>query len=128
MMNIKAILFFLTLSLAFSTSLYADSRGHKDRDKDNDKWHKMPNKVQQTVNEHAKGGRVFEVKTENMVLMDNNKKRNTTLYLVGIKKPDGGETWVIADNDGKVVGIDQVDGGEELEEDIDNERKERQRR
>ena len=127
-MNIKAILFFLALILAFSAPLHADSKGPKDRDKDNDEWHKMPAKVQNTVAGHAVGGRVFEVKTEKMVLMEGNKKRQTTLYLVGIKKPSGGETWVITDKDGNVIDIDHLDGGSELEEDIDNERKERRRR
>ncbi|MXS76773.1 hypothetical protein ABF87_02130 [Nitrosomonas sp. JL21] len=127
-MNIKAVLFFLAIVLVFSAPLYADSRGHKDRDRDNDEWRKMPHKVQQTVAGHVAGGRVFEVKTENMVLMDNNKKTSATLYLVGIKKPDGGETWVIADKDGKVIDVDHVDGASGLEEDIDNERKERRRR
>jgi hypothetical protein len=127
-MNIRTVLFFLALILTFSIPLHAGSKERKDRDKDNDEWHKMPHKVQKTVSEHAGGGRVFEVKTEKMVLMNNTSKANTTLYLVGIKKPDGGETWVIADKDGKLIGLDHVDGGSELEEDIDNEKKERQRR
>lgn len=127
-MNFKAVLFFLALIVTFSASLQAESRGHKDRDKDNDEWHKMPPKVQQTVVGHIAGGRVFEVKTEDMMLMDGDNKRPTTLYLVGIKKPGGGETWVISDKNGKIIDVDQIEGGSELEEDIDNERKERRRR
>ena len=73
-MNIKAILFFLALILAFSAPLHADSKGPKDRDKDNDEWHKMPAKVQKTVAVHACVGRVFDVKTEKMGLMGGNKK------------------------------------------------------
>ncbi len=127
-MNIKALSFLLIMAIAFSTPIYADSKEHKEKDKDKVEWSEVPPKAQKTITQHAAGGKVFSVKKEKMVLMTENKKKKTVIYLAGVKKKDGKEFWVIADKDGTFIDIDRPDTESMLEEDVDNEKRERRKK
>lgn len=125
-MNIKLFSLFLLITIVFSTPTYADPKGHKE--KDIVEWSEVPPQAQKTITQHAAGGKVFSVKKEKMVLMTENKKKKTTIYLAGIKKQDGKEFWVIADKDGTFIDIDRPDSESVLEEDVENEKRERRKK
>lgn len=107
MVNIKVLAFFLLVTLVLSTASYADSKSKGDGKVE---WSEVPEKTQQIIAEHARGGEILKVKKEYIILMtDKGKKNKTIIYLARIKRTDGKKVWVTVDKNGQLVDVEDED-------------------
>ncbi len=107
-MNIKVLLFLL-ITLAFSTSSYADSTKGKVE------WSEVPPIVQQTIIEHALGGIIKRIKKEEIILLEKGNVK-TEIYLAKVKIGKGKKIWIMVDKSGELINIEDVSADEVLED------------
>lgn len=117
MNNIKSLMFLLIISIV-STPSYAGSKEGKIE------WAQVQINVQQTIIEHAQGGKIKRIKKEKIILLEKVENKKTTLYLAKIRKTDGGKAWLTVDKSGELIDIEgQIT--ERVLEDIENEKNEK---
>ena len=110
-MKIKVLAFLLLITLAFSTSSYADPKEGKVE------WSQVPPKVQQTITKYAEGGQILKIKTEKLnIIKDNEKIRKTAIYIAKIKKSNTNKFWISVDKNGQLIDIEKEQSGKILED------------
>ncbi len=112
-MTIK-VLVFLLITLAFSTSIYADSTKGKVE------WSEVPLNVQGIILSNALGGIIQRIKKEEIILLENGNVK-TEIYLAKVKIGKGKKIWITVDKSGELINIEDVSTDEVLE-DIENEK------
>lgn len=118
-MNIKVLALFLLITLALPTASYA---GSKSKEEGKVEWSEVPQKAQQTINEHLQGGEILKIKKEHIILMtDKGKKNKTIIYLARVKKTDGKKVWITVEKSGELVDMED-EGTEEVLEDMEDEK------
>ena len=94
-MKIKVLAILLPITLVFSSSSFADSKEEKIE------WSQVPPKVQQTITEHAQGGKILEIEKET--------EKQVIIYEAEVKKPDGKKFEIKVDENGKLIEIEDED-------------------
>lgn len=111
MMKIKVLAFLLLITLAFSTSSYADPKEGKVE------WSQVPAKVQQTITKHAQGGQIVKIKKEKLnIIKDKEKVKKTVIYIAKIKKSNTNKFWISVDKSGQLIEIEKEQSGKILED------------
>lgn len=116
-MNIKVLAFLLLITSAFPTLSYATSGKGKIE------WSEVPLKAQQIITQHALEGKILKVKKEKIILMtDKGEENKTFLYLARVKKPDGKKFWIIVNQSGELIDIEDEET-EKVLEDVEERKK-----
>jgi hypothetical protein len=93
-MNIKLNVIITLIALFLSTSSFA---GLFDEEKV--EWSQVPEKVQQTINQHLQGGTIEKIEKET-------KKKKVIVYEAYVKKPDGKKIEIKVEEDGTLLEIE----------------------
>ncbi|CAE6508675.1 YpeB-like protein with putative protease inhibitory function [Nitrosomonas nitrosa] len=93
-MNIKLNVIITLIALFLSTSSFA---GLFDEEKV--EWSQVPEKVQQTINQHLQGGTIEKIEKET-------KKKKVIVYEAYVKKPDGEKIEIKVEEDGTLLEIE----------------------
>ena len=95
-MKIKVLAFLLLITLAFSTSSYADPKEGKVE------WSQVPAKVQQTIKLN--------------IIKKKEKVKKTVIYIAKIKKSNTNKFWISVDKSGQLIEIEKEQSGKILED------------
>lgn len=93
-MNIKLNVIITLIALFLSTSSFA---GLFDEEKV--EWSQVPEKVQQTINQHLQGGTIEKIEKEA-------KEKKVIVYEAYVKKPDGKKIEIKVEEDGTLLEIE----------------------
>ncbi|MCW5602843.1 PepSY domain-containing protein [Nitrosomonas sp.] len=96
-MKIKLNVIITLIALFLSTSSFA---GLFDEEKV--EWSQVPEKVQQTINQHLQGGTIEKIEKET-------KKKKVIVYEAYVKKPDGKKIEIKVEEDGTLIEIEDED-------------------
>ena len=96
-MKIKLNVIITLIALFLSTSSFA---GLFDEEKV--EWSQVPEKVQQTINQHLQGGTIEKIEKET-------KKKKVIVYVAYVKKPDGKKIEIKVEEDGTLIEIEDED-------------------
>ncbi|MCW5599172.1 MAG: PepSY domain-containing protein [Nitrosomonas sp.] len=96
-MKIKLNVIITLIALFLSTSSFA---GLFDEEKV--EWSQVPEKVQQTINQHLQGGTIEKIEKET-------KKKKVIVYEAYVKKPDGKKIEIKVEEDGTLLEIEDED-------------------
>ena len=94
-MNIKIRTLVSLMILLFATSSFAGLLGDEKVE-----WSQVPEKVQQTITQHAQGGTVEKIEKETM-------KKKVIVYEAEVRKPDGKKIEIKVEEDGTLVEIEK---------------------
>ena len=93
-MSIKIRTLVSLMTLLFATSSFAGLLGDEKVE-----WSQVPEKVQQTITQHAQGGTVEKIEKETM-------KKKVIVYEAEVRKPDGKKIEIKVEEDGTLVEIE----------------------
>lgn len=93
-MNAKIRILAALITLFFASSGFA---GLFDEEKV--EWSQVPEKVQQTINQHLQGGTIEKIEKET-------KKKKIIVYEAYVKKPDGKKIEIKVEEDGTLLEIE----------------------
>lgn len=96
-MNTKIRILISMMTLLFATSSFA---GLLDEEKV--EWSQVPEKVQQTINQHLQGGTIEKIEKET-------EKKKIIVYEAYVKKPDGKKIEIKVEEDGTLLEIEDED-------------------
>ena len=96
-MKIKLNVIITLIALFLSTSSFA---GLFDEEKV--EWSQVPEKVQQTINQHLQGGTIEKIEKET-------KKKKVIVYEAYVKKPDGKKIEIKVEEDDTLLEIEDED-------------------